>query len=254
MENINPDTMMELLVNFHKDAERQGPGCEDVTVKALQYIEGHEKFSAILDIGCGTGAQTITLANHTQAKIIAVDAFSEFIEKLRERAVKAGVGDRITGLAMPMDMLNLPEHGFDLVWAEGSIYITGFEKGLKYWKKFIKPGGWLAVSEISWLTKNRPIEIHEYWMTAYPQIAQVDEKLKTIQKCGYIPAAHFAFPENCWTEHYYEPIVKRVEAFGEQFKSMPESQEFIRAELEEIEMYKKYKEYYSYVFYIMRNM
>ncbi len=91
-------------------------------------------------------------------------------------------------------------------------------------------------------------------MTAYPSIAQVAEKLETIKRCGYTPAAHFVFPESCWTEHYYEPVVRRVEEFGERFKAMSEKREFIRAELEEIEMYRKYKEYYSYVFYIMRNM
>jgi hypothetical protein len=38
----------------------------------------------------------------------------------------------------------------------------GFEQGVAYWKRFLKPGGILAVSEITWLTATRPkaIEAH----------------------------------------------------------------------------------------------
>lgn len=43
----------------------------------------------------------------------------------------------------------VPE-SFDLIWAEGYIYIIGFKKGLQDWKKFLKPGGYLICSEISW--------------------------------------------------------------------------------------------------------
>jgi hypothetical protein len=28
-----------------------------------------------------------------------------------------------------------------------------------------------------------------------------------MQKAGYIPVASFILPENCWTEHYYQPQV-----------------------------------------------
>ncbi len=35
----------------------------------------------------------------------------------------------------------------------------GFEKGLTAMKKFLKPGGYMAVSELSWLKDNPPAEI-----------------------------------------------------------------------------------------------
>ncbi|WHY99634.1 hypothetical protein [Peribacillus simplex] len=38
---------------------------------------------------------------------------------------------------------------FDLIWAEGSIYIIGFQKGLKVWKPFLNRGGYLVCSEVS---------------------------------------------------------------------------------------------------------
>ncbi|MEZ5335151.1 MAG: hypothetical protein R2741_07905 [Methanolobus sp.] len=35
---------------------------------------------------------------------------------------------------------------FDVIWAEGSIFILGLEKGISYWKQFLKDGGYMALT------------------------------------------------------------------------------------------------------------
>jgi len=40
----------------------------------------------------------------------------------------------------------------DLIWAEGSIFIMGVEPGIRYWKKFLKFGGFLGFPEATWFT------------------------------------------------------------------------------------------------------
>ena len=75
--------------------------------------------------------------------------------------------DRITAKEMLMDNLVFEESSFDVIWSEGAIYNIGFEKGLSLWKKYLKDNGFIAVSEISWLTGTRPEEIEKYWVNAY---------------------------------------------------------------------------------------
>ena len=82
--------LLELIIEFHKDNERQGPGSEEATLKALKLIPYLNPYlnekTKILDIGCGSGGQTITLAKNTAAQITAVDMLPQFLEMLMKKA------------------------------------------------------------------------------------------------------------------------------------------------------------------------
>ena len=178
--------LMDYVIEFHKDAERQGPGNGEATRKALQYIPELGKNARILDIGCGTGAQTMVLAKNTKAQIIAVDMLQEFLDKLQEKIDRKNLSNRVVIKQGLMDNLDFQEKSFDVIWSEGAIYNIGFEKGLLEWKKYLKDNGYIVVSEISWLTDNRPKEIEEYWANAYPEIDTIDmeataEELREIE-------------------------------------------------------------------------
>lgn len=101
--------LLELIVEYHKDNERQGPGSEEATLKVLSYIPDLNEKNKILDIGCGTGGQTITLAKNTDAQITAVDMLPQFLEKLMKKAKENNLIDRITAEEMLMDNLTLKE-------------------------------------------------------------------------------------------------------------------------------------------------
>lgn len=70
---------MELMMHLHLNNERQGPGSEATTLLALQLAQiDRNRSYKIADIGCGTGAQTLTLAQSLQGEILAVDLFPKF--------------------------------------------------------------------------------------------------------------------------------------------------------------------------------
>ncbi len=244
----------DLICEYFSAIERQGPGSPEMTLKALGFIDNLNAGSRIADLGCGTGGQTMTLAQNTSGSITGIDLFPAFIDLFNANARSLGLDDRVKGIAGSMDDIPFEEGELDLIWSEGAIYNIGFEKGLRYWHKFLKPGGFVAVTEASWFTEERPEEIETFWHDAYPAIDTIPRKLDVLQKAGYIPVACFILPESCWTEHYYKPQAKAREVFLEKHMGNAMAEELVENERREAVLYDRYREYYGYVFYIGRKI
>ncbi len=239
-----------LICEYFSNIERQGPGSPEVTIKALSFIDNLTENSRIADIGCGTGGQTMTLAQNSQGNIIGVDLFQKFVDIFNSNAAKLDLQGRVKAIVGSMD--NLPFHNeeFDLIWSEGAIYNIGFERGLNEWNRFLKKGGYIAVTEASWFTQERPAEIEQFWVDAYPEIDNIPNKVAIMQKAGYVPVATFILPENCWTEHFYSPQVAAQELFLKKYAGNKTAVDLVANERHEAQLYAKYKEFYGYVFYI----
>lgn len=241
---------INLICEYFSTVERQGPGSPEVTIKALGFIDHLTNESHIADIGCGTGGQTRVLAQHVPGQITGIDLFPYFIDLFNRKADEHDLQDRITGIVGSMDNLPFQQEELDLIWSEGAIYNIGFKRGLNEWRKFLKPGGYIAVTEASWFTEERPVEIEEFWLDAYPEIDTIPTKVAQLQKAGYIPVATFILPENCWSEHFYAPQVAAQEVFLKKYAGNKTAEELIASQRHEVQLYNKYKEYYGYVFYI----
>ncbi|NOQ25803.1 MAG: methyltransferase domain-containing protein [Bacteroidales bacterium] len=239
-----------LICEYFSSVERQGPGSPEVTIKALSFIDNLTKESRIADIGCGTGGQTMVIAQNAPGFITGIDLFPLFINLFNSNANKLNLQDRIKGIVGSMDNLPFKNEELDLIWSEGAIYNIGFERGLNEWRNLLKKGAYIAVSEVSWFTEERPSEIDEFWQDAYPEIDTISNKVAQMQKAGFIPVASFILPENCWTEHFYAPQVSAQEAFLKKHAGNKTAEEFIANQRHETQLYYKYKEYYGYVFYI----
>jgi ubiquinone/menaquinone biosynthesis C-methylase UbiE len=239
-----------LICEYFSNMERQGPGSPGVTVKALSFIDNLADGSLVADIGCGTGGQTMVLAKHAPGHITGIDLFPSFIDQLNFNTSKLNLQDRVKGIVCSMDNLPFQDEELDLIWSEGAIYNIGFERGLNEWRKFLKRGCYIAVSEVSWFTEKRPDEISEFWKDAYPEINTVSNKVAQMQKAGYIPVATFILPENCWTEHFYAQQVSAREVFLKKHAGNKAAEELVANQTHEAQLYYKYKEYYGYVFYI----
>lgn len=244
------DFDINLICDYYASMERQGPGSPDVTLKALSFIDNLSDSSCIADLGCGTGGQTMTLAQHAPGQITGLDLFPEFIHIFNRNAKQLGLADRVKGVVGSMESLPFEKGSLDLIWSEGAIYNIGFERGLIEWREFLKTGGYVAVSEASWFTSDRPNEIHDFWMEHYPEIDTIPNKVAQMQKAGYMPIAAFILPENCWLEHFYAPQAKVQEAFLMKYAGNKTAEDYIAFERYEMGLYNKYKEFYGYVFYI----
>ncbi|KDR95121.1 Methyltransferase domain-containing protein [Peptoclostridium litorale DSM 5388] len=244
--------MDKLFFEIHSNLPREGPGLNECTRKAFQAIPDLPDEPEILDVGCGPGMQTIELAKISSGNITAIDNHQPYLEVLEKTAQKEGLAENIKTMNVSMFEMDFERNSFDLIWAEGAIYIIGVEKGLNYWKQFLRPGGYMAFTEVSWLREDRPKELQQFWDEAYPAIKGIDANIALIEKCGYKVIEHFILPEKAWWRDYYNPLEKRLIMLREKYKSDNQAIEMIEQEEIEIELYRRYSNWYGYVFYIVQ--
>ena len=167
----------------------------------------------VADLGCGSGAQTLDLAKALEAEITAIDVFPAFLDKLEQNISAEETKAEIKIMEGSMDSLSFDKESFDIFWSEGAIYNIGFEKGVKYWNQFLKPGGFLAVTEVTWLTQDKPKEIEDFWQEGYSEIATAGEKIDVLENHGYSLVGYFVLDQDSWLKNYYEPMILRFESF-----------------------------------------
>ncbi len=200
------------------------------TRRAYQLLPGTDKPN-ILDIGCGSGVPTLELARLSNGSILAIDIDRELIEILREKIDAAGLAHRIRAEARSILDLDYPDQSFDIVWAEGSVYVIGFRKGLSEWRRFIKPKGFLVVHD---------------------ELKEMIGKLRAIPECGYDLLDRFELSADIWREEYYGPLEEHIRALRKKYGGDPEMQKLIEKEEREIDWAKRNPERCASVFFVMR--
>lgn len=245
---------LRLLVELHRHGKRQGPGGDAETRMAIA-LSGLSPSDdlRIADIGCGSGASTLLLARHLDARVTALDLIPEFLTRLENDAEAAGLAERIETQQASMDALPFAEAALDAIWSEGAIYNLGFETGVAAWRRYLKPGGILAVSELTWLTHERPAELQDYWERAYPEVDTASAKIAILERQGYAPLGYFVLPAYCWLENYYRPLQQRFETFLDANGNTPAAQSVIEEQRREIALYERYSNHFGYGFYVGRN-
>jgi ubiquinone/menaquinone biosynthesis C-methylase UbiE len=244
---------MDYFLQIYGTLPRAGPGSNSLTRRALELMTELPESPRILDVGCGPGMQTIELLRARSGTVLALDLMREMIVRVRASAESAGVSDRLETLQQDMNEMSFPASSFDVVWSEGAIYFLGFEAGLRKVMPFIKPGGYVAVSEAVWLKPDPPPEVVDLW-AEYPQIDVVSEKLTVIERVGYERVAHFVMPPTAWTEHYYDPMETRIAEKEPDWRGIPTAEAVLGEARNEISVFRRYSDYFSYAFFVMRKL
>jgi ubiquinone/menaquinone biosynthesis C-methylase UbiE len=244
--------LSEYFYELFSNIPRQGPGSDEYTRKAYLSLPGLPRHPDILDIGCGSGMQTLELARISGGQITAVDNYQPYLDELNKRARIEGLERKIQ--TVNRSMLDLPYDAgsFDVIWSEGAIFIIGFEKGLKEWKPLLKVEGCLVVSELTWIKEDIPAEIRTFMEEVYPVIKTIEENREIIRQTGYHEVTSFILPESGWWNNFYEPLQQRIPKLRKKYIGNKEALEVLDAGQAEIDMYRKYSSSYGYVFYLMQ--
>lgn len=248
---------IELLIDLNLNLARQGVGSVAATRQAAALAglaDAHGRAPRrIADLGCGTGAASLVLAEDFGATIVAVDAAGPFLDELRRRATDAGVADRITAVVGDMATPPIESGTLDAVWSEGAIYNIGFDAGIRAWRPLLKPGGRLVVSELVWTTAARPEAVDAAWTAEYPGITTVSENLRMIEAAGYRPQGFFVLPDDCWTDGYYTPLREAFPTFLDRHAGDGVARRIVDEQEAEIRRFEQDGRWYGYAFFIAEN-
>ena len=249
---MTQDRMTMLFFEMFSGLPRQGPGDAASTLRALALVPGIGSETRILDIGCGTGAQTCVLARHSPARLAAIDSHAPFIEVLKRTAEDLGVADRIDARVGDMRQLEFAPHSFDLIWSEGAIAIMGVEAALREWGRLLVPGGHMAVTEVCWMKPDPPPDCAAFWVQEYPAIRDPSALMTVITEGGYETVGHFPLPPSSWWDDYYRPLQQNITAFRARHRQESDAQELADQVQREIDVWQACSDYYSYEFFVMR--
>lgn len=244
-----------VIFKIYDSLPRQGPGNDECTSYAFGMIPDLPKDALILDIGCGKGEQTLALARLCkEGKITALDIYCPYLDALEKKANEENLTGRIKTVCGSMDSLPFSEKSFDLIWAESSIFIIGFGNGLNYWKKFLKPKGYMVVTDLVWFTEKPSGEAARHWREEYPEMKTVDDNISIIESAGYSVLGMFSIPEPVWWESYYDHMARCLDDLKEEFRGDEEAEHIIRMSEKEMEIYSKYPGEYGMMFFIMKKL
>ena len=206
----------------------------------------------MLDIGCGTGAQTLVLAQDSPSHIVAIDNHPQFIDVLNAEARRLGLADRLEARVADMRSLDFADGSFDLIWCEGAIYNVGVEAGLRDWRRLLRPNGHVALTEVCWRKPEPPAECVAFWTREYAAIRNPAALLEAAEACGCETVGHFPLPASAWWDDYYRPLQDNVTAFRRRHRDAPDAQELADQCQQEIDIWHAHSEFYGFEFLVLR--
>lgn len=238
------------LIALHDGLDHLGPADASVSRAILSELPPLPLAPHIVDLGCGTGASALLLAEWFDSPIKAVDQVGAFLRTLRERASARGLTERIETIEADMGALDWPEASVDLLWSEGAAYNLTFSGALKAWRPLLTPGGLAVISELSWFTESPPEAARAFWAPRYPTLGSEREN------CAYAPSAGFEvlstrrLTSEAWWRSYYTPLLARVAALKPVADAVMAS---VLAETElETAIFRDHSDHYGYTFYVLR--
>ncbi|MCU0547160.1 MAG: class I SAM-dependent methyltransferase [Oscillatoriaceae cyanobacterium Prado104] len=248
---MNTDSLTEYvaaLTDLHRGLDRKGPGESDFSRNILSNLSTLPLKPRIADLGCGSGASALLLAQHYQSTVMAVDSSSVFIDELKARAKQLGLEHLIIPIHGDMAKLDRSVGSVDLLWSEGAAYNLGFEQALKIWRSLLAKSGIAVISEMSWFTDDVPEPASAYWQNAYPMMGTEAENIDRANRSGFSVLSTHRLPSQAWWVNYYEPLRERMQ----QIEITPSIQSVIRETEEEMRVFEKFSDSYGYTFYVLQ--
>jgi len=229
--------------------EKLGPGDEAHTLRALGLLP-QKDFNLVVDVGCGSGRQTMALAKALGTLVHAVDLLEPFLEDLNRIAQEAGLGHLIQTHCLDMRDIAETFQDIDLLWSEGSAYNIGFGNALASWASSLRPGGFLVVSELSWIKEQVPEQVKAFFDSEYPDLQSAHRNTEVIENAGYKVLDTHTLPRESWVEGYYSILGPRAQALRDHEDASVRA--FAEGMITEIDIFEKSEDSYGYIMFVLQ--
>ncbi|MBD3421329.1 MAG: methyltransferase domain-containing protein [Chitinivibrionales bacterium] len=186
------------------------PAGREFTLAAGRFA-GINPASTVLDIGCGYGDGSCTIASEFRCKVTAIDESADNIDFAKKLSVERGVSHLITFMHKDANAVAFGGASFELILAEGGVLSSISRKdGLAKAAEWLESRGRLAFSDLIFLSSTAPHEVKKVFDDDAYHYESEESYRKLIDDAGFSIQFLSLVPQSGW-DNYYAHMAKRLE-------------------------------------------
>ena len=232
---------------LHSDLPREGVGSDATTRTLLDLTAPLPPSPRALDVGCGPGRASLVLAA-AGARVTAVDLHEPFLHRTLAAARDAGLAARVAVERASMAALPHPDGAFDLLWCEGAAYLVGVDRALREWRRLLRPGGALVLTDAVWTTAAPSEEARRFW-AQYPEMRDEAELTAAARSAGWDVLATHLLPDADWTDEYHGPLAAAIDAWPD---PDPDTAAVLAEARREVDVRQAHRDEFGYLALVLR--
>jgi len=239
------------VYRLYEGLPQQGPGSDALTLEALRRLGPLPDAPRVLDLGCGSGRQTLALARALGGRVVAVDDHEPFLRELDARARAAGLSHVIETRLGDMGALDLEARARTWPGPRAPSTSSGSSAGCA-------PGGG-GCGRAAWPrcrsargSSNVPARRSARSGRGLPRDGhdrpqRREGARRRVRGDRRLPAAGLRLVDG-----YYTPLLARAEVLAAEARDHAALAEAIADVRREVELFERFGDTYGYVFYLLR--
>jgi len=192
------------------DSNYTSPAGIECTLAAARFA-GINPASRVLDMGCGYGEGACNLACEFRCRVTAIDISRENIEFAKEHAVSRNVSHLVSLKSQDILTADFSKEPFELILAEGGVLsFISRRKGLELASQWLTTRGWLAFSDLTFLSDKVPDEVRGIFDDQKYHYESESSYRTLVSEAGFDVCFMSLVPRSGW-DNYYAHMARRLE-------------------------------------------